>query len=562
MKNKDLDLKALENADEASLSRLADICDPLTDAEKDKIFALSQHSYRAEKMDETDVNEVSGVDIYKRPKWHRFTAIASGIILAAGIGSGSALLAKRTSTHVYDNDIISEETTTNTTTTISNGNMTITEISSQDKIIVTTVVTVRSTPLAITSASETAVNIPITTTDNNHHISVTKPVVSETSKTSKETVIPPLTSSASKTTSSKSASTKTTTKTTTTTTAANPVQPTKMLSFDDIVRISKKGEAITYDDFKEFIPSQTDNSGYVMFKLQQNSKYVPLYLHLIPGYGRMFIDVALTDSPEIDFSDPEFPSGHHIIDIRSNEFQNLAESNSSDAWWLVQRTQPVIPDGSIITMEDILRLSQKGYDLTPADFKPFKYCEDVGSGLYIPKYQIDGRDDLYLLVGHEGYEDKPVVYAIITDIYNEHSVDIRSDEFKYGASRNSEIPWWGAPENNEENRADAKAIGEYALNELKNGRFNTDTQITSLNYASMFSSEIANIMRKGVFYNVSFMGEHIAVLRMDSPPYESYGYFVSDGYYQFFTDAIFKLKTPEIVEVVWADDNIGYFRTN
>lgn len=51
---------------------------------------------------------------------------------------------------------------------------------------------------------------------------------------------------------------------------------------------------------------------------------------------------------------------------------------------------------SSLTLEDVITLSAKGTDLTWEDFVPYA-CRDVGSGLYICRYEID--DIFHLLVG-------------------------------------------------------------------------------------------------------------------------------------------------------------------
>lgn len=65
-------------------------------SEKERIFAMSRAKYEAKKNDFTNntVDEVSGVEVYHRPKWYRAVCAAAAVmIVAAGIG-GSAFMVK------------------------------------------------------------------------------------------------------------------------------------------------------------------------------------------------------------------------------------------------------------------------------------------------------------------------------------------------------------------------------------------------------------------------------------------------------------------------------------
>lgn len=85
-----------------------------------------------------------------------------------------------------------------------------------------------------------------------------------------------------------------------------------------------------------------------------------------------------------------------------------------------------------ITIDDIITLSKKGYDLTVADFAPFK-GEDIGSGLCVMKYEIADRESqFYLLVGHDGKSEK-TIYADLVNVEKDgkwDEIDIRSEEFQ------------------------------------------------------------------------------------------------------------------------------------
>jgi len=82
---------------------------------------------------------------------------------------------------------------------------------------------------------------------------------------------------------------------------------------------------------------------------------------------------------------------------------------------------------NLITADDIIELSKKGENLTVSDFAAYK-GEDIGSGLYVMKYEIADNDNVYLLVGSDGSSDKPVYARLVASDGEE--IDIRSDEFQ------------------------------------------------------------------------------------------------------------------------------------
>lgn len=53
-------------------------------------------------------------------------------------------------------------------------------------------------------------------------------------------------------------------------------------------------------------------------------------------------------------------------------------------------------EGKALTMEKVRELAEKGEELTWSDFEDYPY-EDIGSGLYIYRYEID--ESYYLLIG-------------------------------------------------------------------------------------------------------------------------------------------------------------------
>lgn len=73
---------------------------------------------------------------------------------------------------------------------------------------------------------------------------------------------------------------------------------------------------------------------------------------------------------------------------------------------------------------DVLRdLAQNGKDLTWKDFEAYPY-EDIGSGLHIRKYEIDG--DYHVLVGGGSINKTPLYIHLVKK--NGEKIDIRYDD--------------------------------------------------------------------------------------------------------------------------------------
>ena len=86
-----------------------------------------------------------------------------------------------------------------------------------------------------------------------------------------------------------------------------------------------------------------------------------------------------------------------------------------------------LPEGYFdpaLTLEDVLKLSEKGEGLTWGDLEGFSYTE-AGSGLYIRIYSIDSRYSLW--VGGAGPSGS-IMYANLNCAYFGESVDIRTGD--------------------------------------------------------------------------------------------------------------------------------------
>ena len=82
------------------------------------------------------------------------------------------------------------------------------------------------------------------------------------------------------------------------------------------------------------------------------------------------------------------------------------------------------PAHKTLTMAQLQTLSQKGESLSWQDFAPYE-SEDIGSGLYILRYDIDA--DYYLLLGGGSKETSPMYIRLVRASDPEQSIDIRTE---------------------------------------------------------------------------------------------------------------------------------------
>ncbi len=81
-------------------------------------------------------------------------------------------------------------------------------------------------------------------------------------------------------------------------------------------------------------------------------------------------------------------------------------------------------DSNKLTLEKVIELSAKGEELTWSDFEQYAY-EDVGSGLYIYRYDIDSNYELRI-GGTPSVE--PMYIHLVLKANMDNYIDIRTDD--------------------------------------------------------------------------------------------------------------------------------------
>ncbi len=85
--------------------------------------------------------------------------------------------------------------------------------------------------------------------------------------------------------------------------------------------------------------------------------------------------------------------------------------------------QPSEPK-EVLTLDKILELSEKGEELTWADFEDYECSGDIGSGMYIRRYKTDSMD-FGLTIGGSSLEEKPMYINLSHVLDSSHDDDIR-----------------------------------------------------------------------------------------------------------------------------------------
>ena len=142
----------------------------------------------------------------------------------------------------------------------------------------------------------------------------------------------------------------------------------------------------------------------------------------------------LTSSEEVILAAKVFDNGSGIrafdCETLVNEPERIKDAGymivvravfSEDPLGVTSHSEASFPT-EVLTLNDVIILSQKGYDLTWADFENYDYIE-TGSGLYIRVYEINAR--FRLMIGGGGPDSDPmyIYLALANDL--DTRIDIR-----------------------------------------------------------------------------------------------------------------------------------------
>lgn len=142
-------------------------------------------------------------------------------------------------------------------------------------------------------------------------------------------------------------------------------------------------------------------------------------------YGAFDVLMGRDDDPEAIASGTYYllvdPDG--ILPDR----RDIAQTDATEETTHIDTQYPVIGGDQLLTLNDVCALAQKGNALTWEDFAPYR-AEDIGSGLYILRYQMDGFE---LRISGKSMEQKPeeiILFCLFTDLGRRYGIDIRTKD--------------------------------------------------------------------------------------------------------------------------------------
>lgn len=135
------------------------------------------------------------------------------------------------------------------------------------------------------------------------------------------------------------------------------------------------------------------------------------------GYG--FVNHFRLDGDDLVFVDKDSANFVYVKVKDCEKFHHTGEAfkqnNNTDGSVQIMPSQK-------LSLNDVIMLSQKGYELSWSDFEQFKYIE-TGSGLYIRVYEINEMYELW--IGGSWIDEDPMyIYLALTDDLDTR-IDIR-----------------------------------------------------------------------------------------------------------------------------------------
>lgn len=218
---------------------------------------------------------------------------------------------------------------------------------------------------------------------------------------------------------------------------------------------------------------------------------------------------------------------------------------------------------SNISRDELIEIAKKGDEITWKDLEGYssENIDPESNTFEFPINLYDEGDEMVenvvlRVTGGEAAGKPESIIIIQTD--TEYFTDIRSDSFKEVIDI-YENGFWHEPEINEETNKKARWIGEYYLNELKNGNCTIDSTIYS---NTITDGEVSEYWDNDAFGYLKFVDEHTALIGTNKGLLDAYGYLITDG--------TVKLENGEYSvpgegydgDIVWierVDGNLCYF---
>ena len=233
---------------------------------------------------------------------------------------------------------------------------------------------------------------------------------------------------------------------------ATLLKGTKDMTLNDVMRLAEKGDELDWSDFKDY-KGRDVGSGLYIWEYKLDDGYV-----LSVGGDIMKKPMYILLSHDNDKG----------IDIRTENVKEYIASTATPV------NSTALQGTKDLTVNDVMRLAEKGDELDWSDFKDYK-GNDVGSGLHIWEFDVD-RYNAKLRVGGSYLDAKPDYIKLI--MKNGVEVDVRTEDlsrwFGYDGQSSKATVKGDANCDSDVNMSDAVIIMQSLANPAQYGVNGTD----------------------------------------------------------------------------------------
>ena len=191
--------------------------------------------------------------------------------------------------------------------------------------------------------------------------------------------------------------------------ALDSTQGTKRMTLDEVVKLSKKGEALTWSDFEEYAGYKDSNELYSLELTYSLGDGYVLYVGGDPSEKPTVISLYISETD-------------HCIDIRTDDVEAFIDETYEEATKKPEVEYKYNDGTKELTLDDVIELSKKGEALDWADFEEYKAYD---SSTCIRYWTYDLWDGFTLEVGGQ-YDGKPDF--ILLEYNNMQMCDVRTED--------------------------------------------------------------------------------------------------------------------------------------
>ena len=191
--------------------------------------------------------------------------------------------------------------------------------------------------------------------------------------------------------------------------ALDSTQGTKRMTLDEVVKLSKKGEALTWSDFEEYAGYKDSNELYSLELTYSLGDGYVLYVGGNPPEDPTVVTLYISETD-------------HCIDIRTDDVEAFIDETYEEATKKPEVEYKYNDGTKELTLDDVIELSKKGEALDWADFEEYKAYD---SSTCIRYWTYDLWDEFTLEVGGQ-YDGKPDF--ILLEYNNMLYCDVRTED--------------------------------------------------------------------------------------------------------------------------------------